>query len=185
MEKAQVLTLLEKYWQAETTIAEEQALAAYFQGGQVDPELLVYSDLFAYFREEAQITAGPGFGDRILQRLGMPLEEETPPLPARKPFDPAVLPTRKSFGLGVLAAAAAILAMVAGLYLLTPAGRPTILASNDTAVKRPEKMIVAPEARFPDTYDDPEKALAAVRHALLIASNHLNQGRRRITGANK
>jgi len=28
-----------------------------------------------------------------------------------------------------------------------------------------------------DTYDDPEKALAAVRHALLIASTHMNEGK--------
>src|ERR1700744_796786 len=71
MEKATVMALLEKYWQAQTTVGEEQALAAYFQGNQVDPDLLLYSDLFAYFSEEAEVTAGSDFGERILERLGL------------------------------------------------------------------------------------------------------------------
>lgn len=223
MEKAQVIALLEKYWQAETTIVEEQALADYFRGGRVDADLLVFSDLFAYFREEAQVSAGPDFGDRILERLA--LEESAgvvnaadmravdmqaadmqaadmravakPPAVVTADVTapgevPAIVPTREPFRFGVLAAAAAIFAIVAGLHLLTPAGRPTILASNDTAAtmhektaRTPEKLTAVPEAGFTDTYDDPEKALAAVRHALLIASNHLNQGRRQLTAAHK
>lgn len=213
MEKAQVIALLEKYWQAETTIVEEQALADYFRGGRVDADLLVFSDLFAYFHEEAQVSAGPDFGDRILERLA--LEESAgvvnaadmravdmravakPPAVVTADVTapgevPAIVPTREPFRFGVLAAAAAIFAIVAGLHLLTPAGRPTILASNDTAAtmhektaRTPEKLTAVPEAGFTDTYDDPEKALAAVRHALLIASNHLNQGRRQLTAAHK
>lgn len=168
MEKAQVIILLEKYWQAETTIAEEQALAGYFREGPVDPELEAYREVFSYFREEARVSAGPGFGNRILQGLGLPLDEETPVVPM----------TRQSFRLGVMGAAAAILLVVAGLFLLRPLGQPTMLADNQT---RPATQ----RSQITDTYDDPQQALAAVRRALLVASRNLNQGRREITGTSK
>ena len=162
MEKATVIALLEKYWQAETTIAEEQALAAYFRGDAVEDELLPYRELFVYFHEEAQVSAGPGFGDRILQRLGLPLEEEQAP----------VVPiAREPFQRGIAAAAAAIILIVAGLFLQKPARQPTILAAS--------------HARATDTYEDPEKALAAVRRALLVASKNLNEGRRQLAGDRK
>ena len=199
MEKATVIALLEKYWQAETTMEEEQALAAYFQGDQVDPELEGYAGLFSYFREEAQVSAGPDFGDRILRRLGLPLDTAAaaPATPASAapatlaalaaadaPAVPAqVVPMGgKPWRLGMVAAAAAIVLVVAGLFLLKPAGGPAVLADArpaGQATRSPDR------ARVTDTYDDPQQALAAVRHALLIASHHLNQGRRELTGDHK
>jgi hypothetical protein len=189
MERSTVIALLEKYWQAETTIAEEQDLAAYFQGTEVDAGLLPYRDLFAYFQEEAQISAGPDFGDRILQRLGLPLDGARPAnadaarIPhthaGEGPDEARVIPLAgKPFRLGVIAAAAAIAAIVASLFLITPAGRPVKLAAVHTATG----MV---PTQMKDTYEDPEQALAAVRHALLIASHQLNQGRRQLAGARK
>jgi len=204
MEKATVITLLEKYWQAETTIAEEQALADYIREGPVDPELEAYRELFSYFREEARVSAGPGFGNRILQRLGLPPDEEEDDRAAGRaaetaigrgapaPVTPVVPITRRSFRLGVVGAAAAILLVVAGLFLLRPVGQPTMLADNRPAaghrdtqavLRTPEtqEMQATASARIADTYDDPQQALAAVRRALLVASRNLNQGRREIT----
>lgn len=183
MEKAQVIILLEKYWQAETTIAEEQALASYFREDPVDPELEAYRDVFFYFREEAKVSAGPGFGNRILQRLGLP---HTPVVPI----------IRQPFRLGVVGAAAAILLVVAGLFLLRPLGQPTMLADNQpaaghrdtqaaTRTQPTQEAHAVASTRIADTYDDPEQALAAVRRALLVASRNLNQGRREITGTSK
>jgi hypothetical protein len=193
MEKATVISLLEKYWQAETTIAEEEVLAAYFQGDRVDPELQAYSDLFSYFHEEARVSAGPGFGNRILQRLGLPLDEEGtddsvpahegPVVPAPREDTPIVPMAREPFRFGVAAAAAAIILLVGGLFLLKPPGQPTMHADTRLAARIPPTR--AERAQIADTYDDPEQALAAVRRALLIASKNLNQGRREITGSRK
>ena len=191
MEKATVIALLEKYWQAETTIGEEQALAGYFREGPVDPELEVYRDVFSYFHEEAQVSAGPGFGNRILQRLGLPPDEE-----GTAPETPVIPLTRQPFRLGVVGEAAAILLVVAGLFLLRPAERSTMLAYNRSAAGKqdtPEMQeahatasaYATASARIVDTYDDPQQALAAVRRALLVASRNLNQGRREITGTSK
>src|SRR5580698_10590304 len=71
MEKMTVIGLLDKYWQAETTLEEEKALADYFRSPSIDPELASFRELFAYFDEEARVMPNPGFGDRILQHIGI------------------------------------------------------------------------------------------------------------------
>jgi hypothetical protein len=191
---------------------------------------LPYRELFVYFREEAEVSAGPEFGERILQKLGLPLdgEELTTETPAEHPvrvalgsdasgrglLAPVVPIAREPFRLGVVAAAAAIVLIVAGLFLLPPPGQPAILASNTPAGRTTPGAGTAGSsaidqgrsndqgrsagqersndqgrsnelAAVTDTYDDPEQALAAVRHALLIASRNLNQGRRQLIGAHK
>ena len=103
MEKATVIQLLEKYWQAETTIAEEKMLADYFRGHEdPGPELAPYRDLFAYFGQEAQVTAGPDFGTRILERVGLSMRSE----PSMRPG--LTVRSGRTFRLGFIAAAAVI-----------------------------------------------------------------------------
>lgn len=175
MEKAIVMALLEKYWQAETTVAEERALADYFRRDAVDAELEPYRELFAYFGEEAEVSAGPDFGDRILRHLGLPVEEG-----AGAPAAPVVSLRRRPFGWGVVAAAAAIVVVFAALFLMTPTQGPDRLAGTTPATRS-----AADAAQVKDTYDDPEKALAAVRQALMVASRNLNESRRQLVGADK
>ena len=150
MEKAQIVALLEKYWQAETTIEEEQALAAYFRTPNIAPELAQYATLFAYFEEELQVMPSPDLEARILETIA---------------------PQTRTVRLGLVPAAAAIMILVVSIFLLkSPEQRPNTIAVN-TSIR--------------DTYDDPEKALAAVRHALLIASVHLNEGRQQVIRTNQ
>jgi hypothetical protein len=166
MEKITVINLLDKYWQAETSLEEEKALADYFRGPYVDPELAPYRELFAYFDEEARVMPAPDFGDRILQHIGIASD------------NPAIAPGRRTavirpFGTGLLSAAAVIATLVIGLFLLTPPRQQATDAGNSLATIR--------HGAIQDTYDDPEQALAMVRHALLVASAHLNEGRQELT----
>jgi hypothetical protein len=177
MEKMTVLHLLDRYWQAETSLEEEKALADYFRSSLVDPELEPYREVFAYFDEEAHVMAAPDFGDRILQHIGIASDS-----PAAAQDRPANTPGRKPavirpFGTGLLSAAAVIAALVIGLFLLTPPRQPAADAGNALATIR--------HGAVQDTYDDPERALAVVRHALLVASTHLNEGRQELTGDHK
>jgi hypothetical protein len=149
MEKAILISLLEKYWQAETTVEEEEALRRYFaEEKDIGAGLEGYRALFAYYSEETRVSAGADLGERILQRLGI-----------------AEAPVR-AFRWGVFSAAAAIVLVVVSVFLLQPQRSST---KRDIAAMQ-------------DTYEDPEQALAAVRHALLVASTQLNKGREQVTG---
>jgi len=51
MELDNIKSLLEKYFEAETTIAEENELKSYFSSSNVAPELEQYKPMFGYFSE--------------------------------------------------------------------------------------------------------------------------------------
>jgi hypothetical protein len=162
MERIKVITLLEKYWRAESTVEEEKALADWFNAqppGSLDPDLEPYAALFSYFDEEARVHPSPDFEARILHGI-----DTAGPLVATD-GQAARVALIRPFRSGLISAAAVVLIIIAGLYLITP--KPTA---------QPPAT-----AKVTDTYDDPEKALASVRHALLIASAHLNEGRKQIT----
>lgn len=46
MNYAHIAALLDKYWEGETSIAEEQQLKQYFQAGNIDPRLHAFAPLF-------------------------------------------------------------------------------------------------------------------------------------------
>ena len=59
--------LLERYFEGETSAAEEKRIRAFFASGEVPEHLAVYAPLFAYFDEEierdaeAQVTSFPAW----------------------------------------------------------------------------------------------------------------------------
>lgn len=191
MEKATIVALLEKYWQAETTVEEEQALADWFNSqapGSLDPDLEPYYNLFAYFEEESRVSPGPDLESRILQAV----TGAVPAPPAREPATPGKDAPVRHFRWGLIAAAATVLILVAGLFLFQPA-KPTVdpnsfdpNATAQTNAVADSKAVAQTNttaqttAPITDTYDNPEQALVAVRHALLIASIHLKEGQKQI-----
>ncbi|AWI25823.1 hypothetical protein [Flavobacterium pallidum] len=52
MEPHKAAHLLEKYFEGETTIAEEKLLSVYFASADVAPEFEMYKPLFGYFESE-------------------------------------------------------------------------------------------------------------------------------------
>lgn len=55
MELVEIKALLEKYFDGETTLAEEKLLASYFSG-EVAPELEAYKSYFGYFAQEKEVS---------------------------------------------------------------------------------------------------------------------------------
>jgi hypothetical protein len=55
MNNTEINKILEKYWDAETTIQEEKQLLAYFKSGNIASEHVQYQDLFHYYNYVANI----------------------------------------------------------------------------------------------------------------------------------
>lgn len=54
MELTHINNLIEKYFEGNTSLAEEKALQKYFSQDNIAPELLAYKPLFQYFEENKQ-----------------------------------------------------------------------------------------------------------------------------------
>lgn len=55
--------LLEKYWEGESSIAEEQELKNYFNGDNIADELKEFQPLFAYLKKEKELTSKQDFSN--------------------------------------------------------------------------------------------------------------------------
>ncbi|MDZ4707365.1 MAG: hypothetical protein SH818_03095 [Saprospiraceae bacterium] len=65
--KEYIKQLLDKYWNSESSLEEEKALAAYFNQPEIDQEFEVYRPLFNYFDEQRQLTID--LEDQIMSRI--------------------------------------------------------------------------------------------------------------------
>lgn len=62
-------TLLDKYFEGNTSLAEEQELKSYFQQKEVLPELEAYRELFVWQVEESQVGLPTGFNNKVLEQI--------------------------------------------------------------------------------------------------------------------
>ncbi len=67
--------LLERYWNCETSVEEEQILRTFFRQKDVPSHLVRYRSLFAYLDEEAKLTVSEDFEQRILDKINRPVVE--------------------------------------------------------------------------------------------------------------
>ncbi|HXB90937.1 MAG TPA: hypothetical protein VNU72_01550 [Puia sp.] len=175
MEYAAIRALLDKYWEAETTLEEESALAAYFRQPDIDPRLRPFREMFVYFEQESRVTPGEGFEKRILEAVRRAGESgELRP-------DHGVPVRRMWRGVNGSYAAAAAVILVIGLFIMVPSSRraagPAVGSGTSSTVVEDGGHGAAAAASVKDTYEDPQQALAAIRHALFTASARMNQGK--------
>jgi len=69
MNRERIAALLEKYWQAETTVEEERALAEYFRGPDVPPEWESCRQLFTFFEQHTEMSPRPELEARIMDSI--------------------------------------------------------------------------------------------------------------------
>lgn len=63
--------LLDRYWQCETSLEEEQILRAFFQQNDIPAEMSQYKPLFTYVNEEKQTDVlGEDFDEKMLSLIG-------------------------------------------------------------------------------------------------------------------
>ena len=185
MEYTAIKALLEKYWAADTTVEEEQLLAAYFRQSEIAPGLEPYRDLFAWFAEEASLTPGKGLEEKIWEGIRQadnaqqagPSQADNLPPPGPRP-----VPVRPLYGKASWMAAAALILLTLGVFLLVPPakngenGTGAPAAHLDSPARDPHEVGILAD-NIQDTYDDPQQALAAIRKALLTASVKMNRGK--------
>lgn len=69
MDLHEVKRLLEKYWQTETTLEEEEQLRAFFAQGDVPTELKNEADLFGFFQAEKTKALTENFESTVTKQL--------------------------------------------------------------------------------------------------------------------
>ncbi|WP_298649518.1 hypothetical protein [uncultured Proteiniphilum sp.] len=69
MNSERIHSLLEKYWNCETSVQEEKELQDFFLGSDVAEELRHYIPLFSYIRDEQTVTLSEGFDERLQNAL--------------------------------------------------------------------------------------------------------------------
>ncbi|HXD76879.1 MAG TPA: hypothetical protein VN616_03675 [Puia sp.] len=153
MESREIKALLERYWQAETSLEEEALLASYFRLPEIDADLEPVRELFAWKEEEGRVRPGADFDRRLLERIGRPV--------LRRGWFQAAAAAAVILGVGV---SLLIAVMAPGGGLRDGKAGGVALAPQSTPVVTN------------DTYNDPRLALAAVQHALLLASVRMNEG---------
>ena len=68
MESQRINILLQKYFEAETTLAEENELITYFTSGEVDENLKMYVPMFSGIKE-LSVDENPALGDDLMNHI--------------------------------------------------------------------------------------------------------------------
>lgn len=146
MNTREVKILIEKYFDGETTLQEEEQLKHFFNSEEVPEELQELVPVFTFFKEEKQIVPSGKLNGQILQ------------IPATARVIPFM--QRRTFWLTVTGIAASILLLL------------TILIESGN--KQPQKQNNFTQSRF--TREEAQIAYKQTQHALAYISEKFNQG---------
>lgn len=154
MDNKGINTLIERYFEGESSLAEEAQLRRYFSQAEVPAELEKYQTLFQYFSNEGQAGLGSDFDDRLFQKI-----EELDKKPALS--TPAKIRSLNFY----LARVAAVVVLALGLWWSIEK-HPSTPQTEETAAVDWSKYEVK----------DPQQAFKLTAAALHKASAELNQG---------
>ncbi len=144
--------LLERYWECETTPEEEQLLRDFYMQKNLPANLERYRSLFEYEKEEANISLGEDFDEKVLSKI-----DETVVKAQRNTF---------SFRMYPFYRAAAVVAII---FTLGMAIQHSFSTSNEGTSPTYNY------ASYKDTYTDPQVAYEQVASALKEVSDGLRE----------
>jgi len=143
--------LLERYWQCETSLQEEDELRSFF-AGDVPAHLLPYKDVFVYQLEQQQVKISDDFEERILSQIEAPVVKAK-----RITFVSRLTPLFKA------AAMIAVVLSFGSILQQSFFDDKSALDYNYDA--------------YTDTCDDPEVAYKQVSSALMVLSEGMNKSK--------
>jgi len=148
--------LLEKYWECETSVAEEKELKDFFNRGQVPEKWQSFIPLFQYYdKEKAEGGLDHFFDERLLAQIE---KDERNPETATKPKGKV----RKLVN-DALKVAAVILVLMTSAYFVR---------ENVIENKEPVNTTIA------NTIEDPKEAFEEAKKALMMISKNFNKGKK-------
>ncbi|MEN8227636.1 MAG: hypothetical protein ABFS38_05735 [Bacteroidota bacterium] len=143
----EIRRILEKFYQGNTTLAEEKILRAYFSSNTVHEEFIPDKELFQSFGSEGDpIVVPDDLNQKIIASIDQLERKETK--------------TRRISLYSLSGLAAGLLVMIAVYLFYIRTDRPSLLASNQMA----------------DTYEDPMDAYEEAKRTLAYVSAKLNHG---------
>lgn len=158
MDSKMIDTLLEKYWNCETSLEEEEEIRLHFTANEAGGKLNEVGELFRYFDLEKKKEMDTSFDAKLLNKLGDAQPEGSRQV-WMKPW------------LTQITRIAAII--IVGLSIVF------IIQKNwSTENKEARADAVASSLLEKDTYEDPQKAYEETVKALRLISAQLNEGKR-------
>lgn len=158
--------LMERYWNAETTLEEENILRTFFSQKDIPAGLEKYRDVFAFQLEEQQERLGDDFETRILEMTGQHIaagqQTATATVKAREiKLTQRLMPLFKA-------------AAVVAIFL-------TLGNAAQRSLQGPEQEEDINYANYKDTYDDPSVAYDKVQSALKLVGEGFDAGQMDVT----
>ena len=155
MDYKKINNILDKYWEGETSLQEEETLHEYFNSGEVADELKDVQPLFVYLQEEqATQLENPKFEEELLVQL-----EET----IVRPIQP-IQQNRRRRIISLVSRAAAIVLLVIGSVAVY---QQTYSSSEDISVTA---------IQLEDLTEEERQAYEQTKAALAYLSSKLNKG---------
>ncbi len=149
MDYKRIEQLLERYWNCETSVEEENELRAFFSDNDIPETLRSYKDIFVYQSLQQDMKISSDFDTRMLSQV-----EEEPVRIRKVSFIRKIYPLMRA-------------AVVVGVFLALSN------VVHHTMFKDDVPMDYNYDA-YTDTYTDPEIAYETVSSALMILSEGLN-----------
>lgn len=147
--------ILDKYWEGETSLQEEETLHKYFNSGKIADELKDVQPLFVYLQEEqATRLENPKFEEELLAQL-----EET----IVRPIQP-IQQNRRRRIISLVSRAAAIVLLVIGSVAVYQQTNIPNTSGSETAIQ------------LEDLSEEERQAYEQTKAALAYLSSKLNQG---------
>lgn len=143
MDSKQLEELLQKYWDCETSLEEEERLREYFRTHDVPENFKEATVLFSYFDRQRQKAVGPQFEDKVVKKL-------------KSPAGKSIKIDFRQTGVWQtsLRIAAGVAVLIAAVYFV----------AYEIHTKNTDDVAME------DTFDSPEKALEETKKALLMIS---------------
>ncbi len=152
MDYKNINNLLEKYWEGESSLQEEETLKQYFNNGKVAPQFEQYQSLFQYFKEEQDVMISDDFEKQLLKRI----ENEQKVVPAK---------VRKLSWMTSIRAIAAVGIILLGTFFIFQNLEP------------PKKADIWAEYEI----QDEQQAIEATKAALALLSGKMKKGATKAT----